>query len=115
MLILDYVSQVPRPTSTMSASSSGTISSLSSATTQISGPTNARSQPSESGGLQIGDKIALAIGIGLGLPVDVATMIGTWFTWRMYLKKSGKNERSMALGFGLKSSTRATRASRGYG
>lgn len=40
-----------------------------------------------SGGLNTSDKIA----IGIGVPVGVATILGVWVTWKLYQRKRNKS------------------------
>ncbi len=68
------INQVQRPVATASISASTSPSATPSPTTaaQVS-----------SSGLSTSDKIA----IGIGVPVGLATVVGTWITWKLYQKK----------------------------
>lgn len=53
---------------------------------QSTAPVTAAATPQPNDGLNTADKIA----IGMGVPGGVATMIGTWFAWRMYKRSKGR-------------------------
>ena len=75
--VLQHMQQVPRSSiaSTATTTSSGATSSSSSKPSQ-----------NNSGGLNTSDKIA----IGIGVPVGVATILGSWASWKLYRRKKHK-------------------------
>ena len=78
--VLQPIHQLPRSI----ASTTTTSSAISSSATQS--PTSSQSSQNNSGSLDISDKIA----IGIGVPVGVATILGTWITWKIYRRKKHK-------------------------
>ena len=78
--VLQPIHQLPRST----ASTTTTSSAISSSATQP--PTSSKPSQDNSGGLDISDKIA----VGIGVPVGVATILGAWITWKLYRRKKHK-------------------------
>lgn len=78
--VLQPIHQVPRSIASTTTTSSATSSSA------TQGPTSGKPSQDNSGGLDTSDKIA----IGIGVPVGVATILGAWITWKMYQKKKYK-------------------------
>lgn len=50
-------------------------------------------EPATDGGLSTSDKIAM----GVGVPVGVATILGTWLAWKVYMRKKKGGGRSGVL------------------
>jgi hypothetical protein len=63
------------------ASTTSPPSATSSSTTPP--PTSSKPSQDNSGGLNNSDKIA----IGIGIPVGLATILGLWITWKLYRSK----------------------------
>jgi len=69
---LSTINQAQRPAATTSAS-----------TSPFATPSPTAAPQTSSSGLGTSDKIA----IGIGVPVGVATILGTWIAWKLYQRK----------------------------
>ena len=78
---LQVIHQQPRSVASTSTTSTSTGTPTSSSTTTA--PSSNQSSSANSGGLTISDKIA----IGIGVPVGLATILGAWASWKLYRRK----------------------------
>ena len=82
---------------TVTSTSSSPSATMTTSSAAQSPTTTDGQQPEQSsggggggGGLSVSDKIA----IGIGVPVGLATMLGTWISWKLYSsRKKGRGYR----------------------
>ena len=77
----------PPAVSSTSPAAPATTTGLTSSTSPTTTPTSPASSDSGSGGYSTSDKIALGVGIGVGIPGALAGCVKLWSTWSKWRKR----------------------------